>query len=124
MKTLRLILMLMLFVAPAFAAHKVSLTWTGSVVDATHPAPDHYKVYRSLVSGSGYVLMGIVPSTQLSFINGSNPDGTPLVEGQMYCYVVRAALAGSSDSGNSNEACVVIPVTPAPPTNVTAVPSL
>lgn len=107
MKTPKQLLVILLLSASALA-HSVALKWQAPV---TGPQPDHYKVYRSLVSGSGYVLMGTVPATSLSFVNGGNPNGTPLVEGQQYCYVVTSALAGNADSGNSNEICVTVPVT-------------
>ena|ERR1700690_4308242 len=112
-------LVVLLLSASAFA-HSVTLKWQAPV---TGPAPDHYKVYRSLTSGSGYVLMGSVPATSLSFVNGSNPNGTPLVEGQQYCYVV-TSLSGTAESVNSNEVCVTVPVTTTtvqPPTNLTGV---
>lgn len=101
----KLVLFLLLSV-PAWA-HSVTLKWQAPV---TGPAPDHYKVYRSLVSGSGYVIMGSVPATSLSFVNGSNPNGTPLVENQNYCYVV-TSVSGTAESANSNEVCVTIPIT-------------
>lgn len=106
MKTLKQSLVILLLSASALA-HSVTLKWQAPV---TGPAPDHYRVYRSLVSGSGYQIMGSVPATSLSFVNGSNPNGTPLVEGQQYCYVV-TSVAGTAESGNSNEVCVTVPVT-------------
>ena len=103
MKTLLAILLLS---ASAFA-HSVTLTWRAPV---TGPPPDHYKVYRSLTSGSGYVLMGEVAATQLGFVNGSNPDGSPLIEGTTYFYVV-TSVAGTAESPTSNEVPATIPVT-------------
>jgi len=119
MNTLKKLLVVLLLSASAFA-HSVTLTWRAPV---TGNPPDHYKVYRSLTSGSGYVLMGIVPSNQLGFVNGSNPDGTPLVEGQMYCYIA-TSVAGSTESNPSQpEVCVTIPITTGvqAPTNFTGV---
>jgi hypothetical protein len=120
MKTIKQLLVVFLLASSALA-HTVTLKWNAPT---TGPAPDHYKVYRSLTSGSGYVIMGTVPATSLGFVNGSNPNGTPLVEGQQYCYVVTSAVSGSPDSINSNEICVTVPVTTTtvqPPSNLTGV---
>ena len=116
MKTFLAILLL----STSAFAHSVTLTWKAPVIGTP---PDHYKVYRSLTSGSGYQLMGVVPRTSLGFTNGSNPDGTPLVEGQQYCYIV-TSVAGSTESGPSGEVCVSIPITTGvqAPTNLIAVP--
>ena len=115
---LRYLPAILLLSVSAFA-HSVTLRWKAPV---TGTPPDHYKVYRSLVSGSGYSLMGEVPNTSLGFINGSNPDGSPLVEGQNYCYVA-TSIAGTTESIPSNEICVVIPVTTGvqAPSNLTGV---
>lgn len=110
----RLLLCCLLFSLPAFA-HSVTLSWKAP---STGSAPDHYKIYRSLTNGSGYILMGTVPATQLSFVNGSNPDGTPLVEGTTYYYVA-TTIVGTLESSNSNQVSATIPVTttvPQPPT--------
>lgn len=104
----------LLFAMPVFAAHSVTFSWTAP---ATGPAPDHYSVYRSTTTGTGYVLLATVPATQLSFTNGSNPNGTPLVEGTTYFYVV-TSVVGGVQSANSNEVKGPIPVTtttPQPP---------
>ena len=100
-------LVILLLSASAFA-HSVTLTWKAPV---TGPPPDHYKVYRSLTSGSGYVLMGVVTSNQLGFVNGSNPDGSPLAEGQLYCYVATSVAGTNESSPSQPEVCVTIPVT-------------
>lgn len=99
----------------SFAAHRVDASWQPSPTSGV----DHYKVYRSLVPGGPYQLLGIVTAPKTTFTNGSNPDGTPLQEGQTYCYVVTSVL-GELESVKSNEVCVVIPVAPLPPTGLTA----
>lgn len=87
--------------------HKVTLHWIASPTTAV----DHYGLYRGIVSGGPYQLMGKVPANQVTFINGSNPDGTALVEGQTYYYVV-VAFQGALFSTNSNELPVTIPTNP------------
>ncbi len=116
---LKTLLAILVLSASAFA-HSVTLHWKAPV---TGTPPDHYKVYRSLVSGSGYQLLGIVPATSLGFVNGSNLDGSPLVEGQMYCYIA-TSMAGTTESSPSQpEVCVTIPITTGvqAPTNFTGV---
>lgn len=93
-------------------AHSVTLHWTPGAPPTA--VIDHFKIYRSSISGGPYNLMGAVAATQLSFTNGSNPDGTALQEGANFCYVV-TAISGNSQSLVSNEVCVTIPVTPATP---------
>lgn len=114
-----LVSLLLLISVNAFAAgHKVVLNWTASPTQTI----DHYKVYRSLTPGGTRTLMGTVPANQLSFTNGSNPDNSPLIEGQRYCYVV-TAVAGPQESVPSNETCATIPISPnppSPPTGATA----
>ena len=100
------LLAVLLLSASAFA-HSVTLTWKAPV---TGTPPDHYKVYRSLTSGSGSQLMGVVPASQNGFVNGSNPDGSPLVEGTTYFYIA-TSVAGTAESPASNEVSVTIPVT-------------
>lgn len=107
-RILKLLLCAFILSVPSFAS-SVTLHWTASIT----PNVDHYKVYRALVSGGPYTLMGIVTADKLTFTNGSNPDGSPLVEGQTYCYVATAML-GSKESIKSNEKCVTI-TTPLPP---------
>lgn len=106
MKTLKRSLVILLLSLPAWA-HSVTLHWKAPV---TGTPPDHYKVYRSLISGSGYQLMGEIPSSATGFVNGSNLDGTPLVEGTTYFYVV-TSVAGTAESGPSNEIACPIPIT-------------
>jgi hypothetical protein len=90
--------------------HTVTLTWTASATGATY-----YRVYRAIGScATTFSLMGQVPGTQLNFVNGSNPDGSPLVEGDTYCYAVTTVLNGA-ESSRSNTTTAIIPI---PPTNV------
>ncbi len=124
MKILKTILAVILAVALAAAPvmaitkpHSVTLHWTAS----TTATVTHYAVYRATVSGGPYTYLGFTTGT--SYINGKNPDGTPLVEGQTYYYVVVAYTATKGEfSVDSNEANVAIPVavTIAPATNLTA----
>lgn len=107
--------LLLLIALPAFAAHSVTLTWTGN------PVADHYRVYRATVAGGPYQLMGTVNTT--SFVNGSNPDGTALPEGTTYYYCV-SSVSTTIEGDKSPEVIAAIPVTPtkpAPPTNIKAV---
>ena len=106
-------ILVLLFSLPAFAAHSVTLTWTGN------PVSDHYKIYRATVSGGPYQLLGVVNGTASSFVNGSNPDGTPLVEGQTYFYSV-SSVSTTIEGDKSPEVSATIPSKPAPPTNLKA----
>jgi len=76
-------------VAATEGAGKVSLSWS-AVADAAS-----YDVYRSPVSGGGYVKAG---ST-----SGTSFDDTGVVNGQHYFYVVRALDAAGNASADSNE---------------------
>ncbi len=99
-------------------AHKVTVKWTAS----TTASVTHYAVYRSDTTGGPYQYIGYTTGT--SYINGKNPDGSALVEGKTYYYVVVAATATQGQFAvNSNEANATIPikVVIAPATNVTAV---
>lgn len=107
----KLALALVLLCSMQALAHSVTLNWTPSTTGATF-----YKVYRATGGCSAaFSLMGEVPGTQLWFVNGSNPDGTPLVEGATYCYAVTSVLNGA-ESGDSATITATIP---APPTNLT-----
>ena len=109
----RKLLVVLLLSATAFA-HSVTITWKAPINTVVK-----YNVYRSLVSGGPYTLMGSATGT--AFVNGGNPDNTPLIEGQQYCYVVTTVTA-TAESAYSNEACATIPVTAATaPTGVAAV---
>jgi hypothetical protein len=62
-----------------------------------------YNVYRSIVSGSGYSLIGSVSSTAFSFTD------TTVVSGTTYYYVVTAVGPGNVQSVFSNEVSVPVP---------------
>ncbi|MCU0493520.1 MAG: alpha-amylase family glycosyl hydrolase [Chloroflexaceae bacterium] len=72
----------------------VSLTWS-----ATEGATS-YNVYRSPVTGGGYVLLTPTPLTATSFTD-TLPTG-----GQRFFYVVKAVDASGNESNASNEASV------------------
>lgn len=105
---------ILLFSLPAFAAHSVTLTWTAS----SSANVSGYRVYRATISGGPYQLLGGVAGT--SFVNGSNPDGTPLEESRAYFYAV-SSVSGQVEGAKSPEVEATIPTTPAPPTNLKAV---
>jgi hypothetical protein len=119
MKILRLLCLIALLALPlgAQTAHKVTLKWAASPTAAV----THYAVYRSTTHLGPYTYIGY--TTGLSYVNGKNPDGSPLVEGQTYYYVIVAYTDVKGQfSVNSNEASATIPVTVTvlPAQNVTA----
>ena len=67
----------------------VGLTWSPS------PGAASYAIYRSVVSGGGYVKVGTSSST--SFLD------TGLTSGQLVYYVVKALDAAGNEGGASNE---------------------
>lgn len=75
----------------------VSLTWN-AVSDA-----NGYNVYRSPVSGGGYVKLNDAPLTGASFVD----TDADLNSGQRYYYVVRALDNSGNESDASNEATAV-----------------
>jgi len=80
------------------------------------PGATSYKVYRSLVSGSGYVIVasGVITSDYVD---------TTALNGIQYFYVVTAV--GTSESFFSNEAAVIPnPPVPNAPTGLGAIPGL
>ena len=70
---------------------EVSLAWN-SVSGAAG-----YNVYRSPVTGGGYIKANAAP------LAGNNFNDTNLRNGQTYYYVVRALDVAGNESGNSNE---------------------
>ncbi len=66
----------------------------------SEPDIDHYNLYRSFTSGSGYAVIGTVPQSpdRVSFT-----DMTPPLTGY---YVVAAVSTSGAESGFSNELCV------------------
>lgn len=87
--------------------HSATLTWPwtqGSGVAATG-----FQIQRGTVSGGPYSTVGIVSgSTTLTYID-VGALGSPLVEGQNYCYVV-IAMNGSAAAPASPEKCGTVPV--------------
>ena len=80
------------------AGPTVPLYWDAN----SEPNIDHYNVYRSPTSGSGYSVIGTTPQSAdpLSFT-----DITPLSTGY---YVVTAVNTSDLESGFSNELCVTL----------------
>ena len=75
----------------------IDLSWS-SVASAAG-----YNVYRSPVSGGGYVKINNSPVTGTSYTDNSNE----LISGQRYYYVVKALDSVSNESAASNEASAV-----------------
>jgi len=78
--------------AATAATSQVSLTWN-AVADAAG-----YNVYRSYVTGGGYVKLNTMPIVGTSYMD------TTVVNGTRYYYVVTAVDAVGNESGWSNEA--------------------
>ena len=71
-----------------------------------------YRVYRSTVSGEGYVLVGATNATTFQ-------DPTTLQENQAYYYVV-TAVNKCTESKFSTEIVTGLPTTPSPPADIIA----
>jgi large repetitive protein len=71
----------------------INLAWTASVSSGV----TQYKVYRSLTSGSGYVLLNSIPAANLTY------SDTQVVHKTPYFYVV-TSFDGTNESIHSNEA--------------------
>jgi hypothetical protein len=78
--------------------HSVSLNWTASTSTVTG-----YNVYRSTVSGSGYVKMNTSLINALVFSDDSVSSGTT------YFYVATSVDSSGDESSNSNQAVAVVP---------------
>src|SRR5260370_4878747 len=89
------------FTANAVAAHTVALSWTSS----TSSTATGYNVYRSTVTGTGYVKITPLPLSAALF---SFTD-TNLLSGTTYFYVTTAVDATGVGSSFSNEAIAAIP---------------
>jgi fibronectin type 3 domain-containing protein len=86
------------FTATAQQSHTVTLSWVAS----TTTTVTGYNVYRSTVSGSGYVkiaTLGLV----LSYADGTVQNGVT------YYYVTTAVDSTGAESGFSSQATAVIP---------------
>jgi hypothetical protein len=79
-------------------AHSVSLAW-----DASTSSVAGYNIYRSTISGSGYVKLNASPLSKLTYTDGSVSSGTT------YFYVATAVDSGGDESANSNQAVAVVP---------------
>jgi hypothetical protein len=78
--------------------HNVSLNWTASSSTVAG-----YNVYRSTVSGSGYVKINTSLINALTFSDDSVSSGTT------YFYVATSVDSGGDESSDSNQAVAVIP---------------
>jgi hypothetical protein len=82
-----------------------TISWTASVVDATHDAPTSYTPRRA-DGGGAKVVIGSVAASVLSFQNVFTDAGNVT-----HCWDVLAANAGGT-SAPSNEACWTTPALP------------
>lgn len=104
---------------PAAAQHSVTLTWTASVVDATHDAPTNYNILRGTTTGGPYTNVGATSANQLSFVDLSSATNV-LTPGAKLFYVI-TAQNNTATSPPSNEVSVVIPsFPPGAPTTLSA----
>ena len=78
--------------------HSVALAWTASTSTVAG-----YNVYRSTVSGSGYVKLNTALISALTYSDDAVSSGTT------YFYVATAVDSGGDESSNSNQATAVIP---------------
>jgi fibronectin type 3 domain-containing protein len=84
---------------------QVSLSWTGVA------AASSYSVMRSTSSGGPYTAIGTTTSTEF--------EDDAVANNTTYCYVV-AAIDGSDQSGNSNQALATPMAQPGSPANLVA----
>jgi hypothetical protein len=83
---------------PPPTSHTITLNWTAS----TSTGITGYNIYKSTTSGSGYVKIGSVGGTILTYVDA------PGVSGSTSYYVV-TAVAGTAESVYSNQAAASIP---------------
>jgi chitinase len=83
---------------PTAHAHTVTLTWTAS----TTPGVTGYNVYRSTTATGAYTKLTTAPVTASPYTDSS------VIAGSTYYYVT-TALAGSIESGYSNQASAKVP---------------
>lgn len=86
-----------IYISQPVNAHSVSLNWNESGTVAG------YNLYRSTVSGSGYVKINSTLITKMSAIDATVQNG------KTYFYVATAVDANGNESPFSNEASAVIP---------------
>jgi fibronectin type 3 domain-containing protein len=93
--------------------HSVQLNWT--LTQTTGVIITDVNVFRGTTSGGPYVAIGHTGSgTATSFTDLNVSSGTT------YYYVI-AAVAGTEQSADSNQATAVIPQGPQPPQALTAI---
>ena len=88
----------------------VTITWTASVVDATHDAPTNYAARRS-DAGGAKTQIGTVPANTLTLQNVFTDAGNVV-----HCYDVIAVNTGGSSPPTTPEQCWTTPaIAPAAP---------
>ena len=87
-----------LTIAPAAVQYSVLLNWDASTSSVTG-----YNVYRSMISGSGYVKVNSSPVLGLTYTDATVQNA------QTYYYVTTSIDASGDDSVYSNEIQMVIP---------------
>lgn len=80
-------------------AHSVALSWNASSTSTVIG----YNVYRSTVSGTGYIKIGSTPGTVFSYMDTTVQNSTT------YYYVTRAVDGSGTLSAYSNQASASIP---------------
>jgi hypothetical protein len=79
--------------------HSVALSWNASSTSGV----TGYNVYRSTVSGAGYIKISSTLGTVFSYTD------TTVANGTTYYYVTRAVDASGIESDNSNQASAMVP---------------
>jgi hypothetical protein len=92
--------------------HSVLLSWTPTQTQGV--TITDFNVFRATTTGGPYTAIGHTASGITTNFTDSN-----VVAGGTYFYVV-AAVAGSEQSADSNEAKAVVPQQPQAPQNLTA----
>lgn len=87
------------FTATPAQTHTVALSWIAS----TTTTVTSYNVYRSAVSGSGYLRIGSVSAPTVTYSDATVLNGTT------YYYVTTALDSTGAESGYSNQVTAVIP---------------
>lgn len=87
------------FTATTQAAHSVALTWNASTTSTV----TGYNVYRSTVSGAGYIKIST------SLVASLNYTDTTVQSATTYYYVTTAVDTSGAESAFSNEVPAVIP---------------
>jgi hypothetical protein len=86
------------FTATAQVSHSVAVSWTASTSSVIG-----YNIYRSTVSGSGYIKLNSAPVIGLTYTDTSVQSGTT------YFYVARAVSSSGVESADSNQDSATIP---------------